>query len=114
MLGAEEFVLQLRHLLFGRIDRRAQVIADPQIVTAALDLRPPLELLRSTAVPQIRDRDAHLLEQRPRHAFGLVEQREQEMLVRDFLLIELRSDILRRLQRFLHLLGKFIRSHVSS
>ncbi len=35
------------------------------------------------------------------------------MLVRDFLLIELRSDILRRLQRFLHLLRKFIRSHVS-
>ncbi len=33
------------------------------------------------------------------------------MLVRDFLLIELRRDILRRLQRFLHLLRKFIRSH---
>ncbi len=35
------------------------------------------------------------------------------MLVRDFLLIELRRDFLRRLQRFLHLLGKFIGSHTS-
>ena len=35
------------------------------------------------------------------------------MLVGDFLLIELRRDILRRLQRFLHLLGKFIRPHAS-
>ena len=36
------------------------------------------------------------------------------MLIGDFLLIELRSDILRRLQRFLHFLRKFIRSHASS
>jgi hypothetical protein len=35
------------------------------------------------------------------------------MFVRDLLLIELRSDILRRLQRFLHLLRKFIRTHTS-
>jgi hypothetical protein len=35
------------------------------------------------------------------------------MFVRDLLLIELRSNILRRLQRFLHLLRKFIRTHTS-
>ena len=113
MFGAEEFILQLRHLFLGGIDRRPQLVADPLIVAAALDLRTPLQLLVQVA-SQIRDRHAHLLQQRPRHPIRLVEEREQEMLVRDFLLIELRRDILRRLQRFLHLLRKFIRSHTSS
>jgi len=42
---------------------------------------------------------------------ALIEESQQEMLVRDFLLIELRGKILCRLQGFLHFLGKLIRSH---
>jgi hypothetical protein len=33
------------------------------------------------------------------------------MFVRNFLLAELRRHLLRRLERFLHLLGEFVRSH---
>src|SRR3954453_24144078 len=33
------------------------------------------------------------------------------MIIRNFLLIMLRRDVLRRLERLLHLLGKFIRPH---
>jgi hypothetical protein len=36
------------------------------------------------------------------------------MLVANFLMIELRSDILSRLQRFLHLLGELIDAHPST
>jgi hypothetical protein len=36
------------------------------------------------------------------------------MLVADFLVIKLRSDVLRRLERFLHLLGEFVDPHDSS
>ncbi len=110
MLGAEEFVLQLRHLLFARVDRRAQLIPDPHI-GRSMDLRAPLQL-RFQAAPQIRRSHANLLEQRSGHAIDLVEQRDQEMFVRDFLLIVLRRNVLRRLQRLLHFLGKFVRSHV--
>ncbi len=59
----------------------------------------------------MRDGNANFFQKRPRHTVGLVQEREQKMLVSYFLLIELRSDILRRLQRLLHLLRKFIRSH---
>ncbi len=76
-----------------------------------MDLRAPLQL-RFQAAPQIRRSHANLLEQRPGHAIDLVEQRDQEMFVRDFLLIMLRGNVLRRLQRFLHLLSEFVRSHV--
>jgi hypothetical protein len=41
----------------------------------------------------------------------LIEQGEQEMLVRYFRLIEIGSEALRCLQRFLHLLRISIRSH---
>jgi hypothetical protein len=112
MFGTEEFILQLHHLLLRRVDRRPQLVPNPLIVSAALDFRPPLQFLRQPR-PQIRDRDSHLLQEWPRHPIGLVEQREQEMLIRYLLLIELRGDILRRLQRLLHFLGKFIWSHGS-
>ena len=37
MLGADEFVLQLRHLFFGGVERRAQFVPDPLIVDPALN-----------------------------------------------------------------------------
>ena len=112
MFGAEEFIFQLRHFLFGGIDCRAQLVADALIITSALDLRTSLQFL-GEATAQICNSHAHFFQQGPRHAIRLVEKREQEMLVRNLLLIELRRDILRCLQRLLHLLSKLIRSHVS-
>jgi len=41
----------------------------------------------------------------------LIEQRQQEMFVGDFLMVRLRSEVLRRLERFLHLLGELIDPH---
>jgi hypothetical protein len=58
--------------------------------------------------------DADFLQQRLSDAIALIEQRRQEMLVADFLMIELRSDILRRLERFLHLLGELVDPHISN
>src|SRR5438045_567128 len=112
MFGAEEFILQFRHLLFRRVDRRPQFVRDPLIDIPALDLRSSLQLLRQ-ASPQIRDRYSHLFQQRPGYTIGLVKQREQKMLVGNFLLTKLRRHFLGRLQRLLHLLGEFIRPHVS-
>jgi hypothetical protein len=43
----------------------------------------------------------------------LVEERRQKMLVRDFLMIKLRSDVLRGLERFLHFLGELVDAHNS-
>src|SRR3954470_15752497 len=75
-----------------------------------MDLRSPSHVgfeLRTKVI----DRDAELLEQWPSHPFGLVEQRGQEMIIRDLLMIVLRRYVLRRLQRLLHFLGELIDSH---
>ena len=112
MFGAKELVLQLGHLLLPRIDRRSQIAPNPLIQIVALDFWLPLQLGRQP-LTQIGDVDPQLFQQRPRHSFALVEQRDDEMLVRNFLVPELRGDCLRRLQCLLHLLRKFIRPHVS-
>ncbi len=62
---------------------------------------------------QISRRHAQLFQQRARHPIGLFEEREQKMFVRDLAALRLRSEILRRLQRLLHFLGKFLDSHPS-
>src|SRR3954470_8816386 len=113
MLRAQEFVLQLRHLLLGSVDYRAPAIAEPQINRSAMNLRTPAQLAIQP-LPQRRGRDAEFLEQRSRHAIGLVEERCQEMFVADLLMVVLPGDILRRLQRLLHLLGEFLWSHTFS
>jgi hypothetical protein len=41
----------------------------------------------------------------------LVEQRQEEMLVGDFLMVRLRSEVLRRLQGFLHFLSELVDPH---
>jgi len=41
----------------------------------------------------------------------LIEQREEEMFVRDLLLPSLRRDVLRSLDRFLHFLGELVDAH---
>src|SRR4030095_4757964 len=52
-----------------------------------------------------------LLENRNRDSVRLIEKRDQKMFVINFLMMKRRCDIVRRLQRLLHLLSKFIRSH---
>lgn len=73
--------------------------------------REPIQFLLE-AVAQALCRYAYFLEQRTRHAFSLVEQCREEMLVADLGVVVLRSEILRRLQRFLPFLGEFVRSQI--
>ena len=57
---------------------------------------------------------SNLLKKRPRYAFALVQKRRKKMLVCDFRMIGLRSQILCRLQRLLHLLRVFVDAHTST
>jgi hypothetical protein len=57
--------------------------------------------------------DSDLLEQRSRYSLRLIEQGRKKMLIRNFLVIGLRSEILRRLERLLHFLREFIDAHAS-
>jgi hypothetical protein len=43
----------------------------------------------------------------------LIEKRGKKMLIRDFLVIGLRSKVLRRLQCFLHFLRELVDAHAS-
>jgi hypothetical protein len=111
MLGAQELVLQLRHFAFRSVEGGAQAIAHAQISRGTVHFRPAAELAIER-LAQVRGGHAELLEQRTRNAFALVQQRHQEMFVTNFLVVVLAGNVLRRLQRFLHLLGKLIDSHV--
>jgi hypothetical protein len=55
---------------------------------------------------------SNLLKKRPRYAFALIQKRGKKMLVRNIRMIGLRSQILRALQRLLHLLRVFIDAHL--
>ena len=65
------------------------------------------------AFPQARHRHTDFLEQRLGYAVALVEKRGKKMFVGNFLIIGLRSKILRRLQGFLHFLRELIDAHAS-
>src|SRR6266446_4050944 len=112
MLGAGIFVFQLRHLLLGAVEHTAELIGESQIDSRAVHFRTPLEL-GGQSFPQSIRRHADFLEKRLCYSIALIEKRGQEMLVGNFLMIELRSDILRRLQRLLHLLRELIDAHES-
>jgi len=55
-----------------------------------------------------------LFKERPRYALTLIQQSGKKMLIRDFRMIGLRSQILRGLQRLLHLLRVFVDAHAST
>src|SRR6266403_2872286 len=57
--------------------------------------------------------DSDLLEQRSRYSLCLIEQGRKKMLIRNFLVIRLRSEILRHLVRLLHFLRELIDAHAS-
>src|SRR5438270_10352223 len=57
--------------------------------------------------------DSDLLEQRSRYSLFLIEQDRKKMLIRNFLVIRLRSEILCRLERLVHFLRKPIDAHTS-
>src|SRR6266403_6383562 len=112
MLGARIFIFQLRHFFLRAIEHAAELIGKANIDSRAGDSRPAFELTGQSFAQSIR-RNTDFLEQWLSDAVALVEESGQEMLVRDFLMIELRSDILGGLERLLHSLGEPVNAHPS-
>ena len=96
VLGTGELIFQDRHLFFRAIKHAAKLGREANIGGAAGNSGATLELGRQSFV-QLIDRYANFFEQRPRDPLALIKQRGEEMFVVDFLMIKLRSDILRRL-----------------
>src|ERR1700730_5793286 len=101
MLGARELVFQLRHLLLRTVEHPAEFIREAKIDTRSVNFRATLELARQLFTQPV-NRDADFLEQWLRYTVALIEKRGKKVFIRNLLMIELRSDILRRLQRLLH------------
>src|SRR4029077_10545599 len=113
MLGARKFVFQLRHFFLRAVEHAAEFIGKTKIDRGAGDSRPAFELSGQSLAQSIH-RNPDFLEQRLSDAVALVEESRQKMLVTDFLMIKLRSDVLRGLERFLHFLGELVDAHPSS
>src|SRR5439155_25843985 len=88
----------------------AKFIGEPQVGRGAVNCWTPLQL-RAQSFPQLIYICSNLLKERPRYALALVQERGKKMFVRDFRMISLRSEVLRRLQRLLHLLRVFVDAH---
>jgi len=112
MLGTRKLVFQDRHLLLRAVEHAAQFIGETKIDRAAVHLWTPFELARQS-LSQAIHRHANFFEQWPGYAVALVKKRGKKMLIRNFLMIKLRCDILRRLQRLLHFLREFVDAHIS-
>ena len=113
MFSAGVFVLQLRHFLFRAVEHTAELIGQTKIDTRAGDFRFPIQL-RQQAIAQIVRLNADFFEQRLGDAVALIEQRQKEMFVGNFLMVRLRSEVLRCLERLLHLLGELVDPHDSN
>src|SRR5947199_8480670 len=112
MLRAGEFVLQLRHLLFSTVQDPSHFGRQPQIGGGALHFRATLQF-RAQPLTQLIYIRPNLLKERLGDRLALVQKSGKKMLVRDFWMISLRGQILRALQRLLHLLCVFIDAHAS-
>src|SRR6266576_6359279 len=112
MLRARELILQFRHLFLRAIEDAAKFICQSQIDRGAVDFRASLQLRMQTVAQLVRI-DSNFLKERSRYSIRLIEKSKKEMLIGNFLVIGLRGEILRRLQRLLHLLRELIDTHES-
>ena len=112
MLGARELIFQLRHLLFRAVENAAEFIREAKIDTRTVNFRLTIQLARQSFAQTV-NRDTDFLQQRLRDSVALIEKRGKKMLIRNFLMIQLRSEILRRLQRLLHFLRELVDPHSS-
>ena len=108
VLGAEVFVLQLGHFLFGGVERGGQFAPQPDL--PAVDRGPPRQLRAQLFLHAARGH-AELVEKRSGESFALLQQREEKMFVVDFGVPGLRGQILRGLHGLLHLLSEAVESH---
>src|SRR6266478_2565953 len=100
MLGTRKLVLQFGHLLLGAIQHTAEFVRETQIDRCAVDFRAALQL-RAQSFAQLLYICSNFLKEGPGYSVGLVQKSRKKMLVGNFLMISLRSQILCRLQRLL-------------
>src|SRR5262245_8632337 len=112
MLGTRELVLELGHLFLSIVQDGAELVGDPQIGCGSVNLRATLQL-RAQPPLQLIDVCSNLLKERARYALALLQKSGKKMLVRNFRMIALRSEVLRCLQRFLHFLRVSVDAHPS-
>src|SRR4029453_17438126 len=112
MLSTRELIFELGHLLLGAVQHGAEFVRDPQIGGAAVDFRGTLQL-RAKPFLQLINICPNLLEQRASYSIALVQKSGKKMFVRDFGIVQLRREVLRRLQCLLHLLRVSIDAHGS-
>ncbi len=68
---------------------------------------------RTQQVAQLIYIRPNFLEKRPGYPLALIQKSGQKMLVGNFRMVSLLSQVLRALQRFLHLLREFVDAHPS-
>jgi hypothetical protein len=112
MLSAGELIFELGHLLLGAVQHGAQLIRDPEIGSGAMNLRATLQV-RAKSFLQLLNICPNLLEERASYSIALIQKSRKKMFVRDFGIVQLRGEILRRLQRLLHFLRVSVDAHVS-
>ena len=112
MLSAGKLVLQFRHFLLGRIENAAEFVRETQISGGSMNFWAALQF-RAQPVAQLIYVCSNLLKERPRDPLALVQKSGKKMLIGNFRMVSLRTEVLCRLQRFLHLLGVFIDAHSS-
>jgi hypothetical protein len=112
MFGTGVLILQPRHLAIGPIQNCSQIVSNAQIDSGPENLGPLLQIHQQLLL-QLIDRHLQLLQERPRDSIGLLEKRQQEVIVPDLLMIVLRCEILRGLKRFLHFLRESIDTHLA-
>lgn len=112
MLGANELVLELGHLFLRAVEDAAEIAPQALVDSGTGDAREFLNRGLESFLER-RCRYAYFLEQRSTDSVALGEEREEEMFVRDFLLIQRCRCILRSLEGFLHFLGELVDAHTS-
>lgn len=100
MLGGDVFVLERFGLGLGAFDHFLQARRDVGLAGVAGDLRQAIESFLQTLDERTR-RHAEFLQQRDDHSLFLAQQREQQVLYVDGLVVALFGEPLSLLQRFL-------------
>src|SRR5215831_8207740 len=112
MFGARKLIFELGHFLFGAVQHAAEFVRDPQSGGATVDFRAMLQL-RTQPFLQLINICPNLLQERPRYAIALTQKSRKKMFVRNFGIVQLRREVLCRLQRLLHLLRVSVDAHGS-
>ena len=110
MLGADVVVAHRRCLALGILQDARGFPAQAGLGVAAVDLRPPRQVGFELALHRRRGR-AGLLQDLRHDAFGLLEQRQQQVFWFDLAVVIGLRELLGSENRLLPALGEFVESH---